>query len=121
MRTIQRVLGAICLASSVYLIAVGSAYAENCTAIHFEPGHDAATVTGTAPADGQLCYTLATGTDQQAKVAVEGRNMMFSIVDVVDAQDDYSFTTTKKTYRILVGQLMRAIAEEPFTLKVSVR
>lgn len=47
--------------------------------------------------------------------------MMFSIVDVVDAQDQYSFTTEKKTYRILVSQLMRAVDNEPFTLRVSVR
>lgn len=109
------------LAASVVMMGAGTAHAESCTAIQFERGHDAATVTGSAPPDGQRCYTLATGAGQRASLTVDGHNMMFSIVDVVDAQDQYSFTTEKKTYTILVGQLMRAVADEPFTLMVSVR
>lgn len=121
MMTVRHRLSVLCLSASAALTISGATADESCTPIQFERGHDAATITGKAPADGQLCYRLATGAGQQATVTIDGQNMMFSIVDVVDAQDHYRFTTEKKTYRILVSQLLRAVTEEAFTLKVSVR
>lgn len=116
-----RLLRAVGLMVSASLMAAGTAHAESCQPIQFERGHDSATVSGSAAPDARLCYTLATDAGQRASLSVEGRNMMFSIVDVVDAQDRYSFTTEKKTYRILVSQLLRAVDDEAFTLTVSVR
>lgn len=116
-----RLLRFVALTASITLIVAGTAHAESCKPIQFERGHDSATVTGSAPPDGQRCDTLAIGAGQRASLSIDGRNMMFSIVDAVDAQDHYSFTTEKKTDRILVSQLMRAVDEEPFTLRVTAR
>jgi hypothetical protein len=55
-----------------------------------------------------------------ASLEIKGRNVMFSIDGVVDGQHRYRFTTEKKTYRVIVGQLMRAVQSEPFTLFVSI-
>jgi hypothetical protein len=46
---------------------------------------------------------------------------MFAIEDVVDGQNNYSFRTQARTYRILVGQLMRSATVERFRLSVSLR
>lgn len=110
-----------CLTLGLPMLITTSAYAQSCEPIQFDRGAYSGTVEGVAPPDGTLCYTVATGAGQRAKVAVAGRNVMFSIAGVVDAQDAYHFTTEQKTYRILVGQLMRSVTEEPFTLTVSVR
>ena len=96
--------------------------AAACRAIRFEAGHDTAVVNGRAPADGTVCYTLATGNGQAAKLKiVTGSNTIFSIDGLVDAQDEYSFRTERKTYEIDVGQLMRSNTAEAFALSVSVK
>lgn len=98
-----------------------SAQAQNCEAIRFPPGAHGTEITGIAPADGVLCYTLGTGANQSATIRVlEGRNTVFSILDVVDAQTEYRFQTQAREYRILVTQLMRAALGEPFRLSVQV-
>ena len=116
-----RLLALASLASSCLLIAAGPAQAQSCQPIQFERGTYSGTVSGTAPPEDVVCYEVSTGAAQRAEVSVKGRNVIFSIIGVVDAQDRYSFTTEKKTYRILVGQLMRSITDEPFSLTVSVR
>jgi hypothetical protein len=109
------------LVASSLIIVTGTAQAQSCPPIQFERGTYSGTVSGTAPPDDVVCYEISTGAAQRAEVSVKGRNVVFSIVGVVDAQDRYSFTTDKKTYRILVGQLMRSVTDEPFSLTVSVR
>ena len=116
-----RLLAVASLAASCLLIVAGPAQAQSCQPIQFERGNYSGTVSGTAPPEDVVCYEVSTGAAQRAEVSVKGRNVIFSIVGVVDAQDRYSFTTDKKTYRILVGQLMRSITDEPFSLTVSVR
>jgi hypothetical protein len=117
----QRRLRLTCLAAICFIVAAQSVHAESCSPIQFERGHFSGTVEGVAPADGTVCYTLATGAGQQATLSVEGRNVIFSIIDLVDARDRYRFTTKQKTYRIIVGQLMRSVTPEPFTLTALVR
>ena len=116
-----RLLALASLAASCLVIVAGPAQAQSCQPIQFERGTYSGTVSGTAPPEDVVCYEVSTGAAQRAEVSVKGRNVIFSIVGVVDAQDRYSFTTEKKTYRILVGQLMRSITDEPFSLTVSVR
>lgn len=95
--------------------------AQTCEEIKFPPGAYGTEITGIAPADGVVCYTLGTGANQTATIQMlEGRNTIFSIIDVVDAQADYTFQTRARDYRILVGQLMRAALGEPFRLSVQV-
>lgn len=116
-----RLPGLTYLAASCLLIAASTVYAQSCEPIQFKRGHYSGTVRGIAPPEGFICYEVKTGAGQRADVWVQGRNVMFSIPGIVDGQDRYRFTTEKKTYQILVAQLMRSISNEPFLLTVSVR
>ena len=116
-----RLLALASLAASCLLIVAGTAQAESCQPIQFERGSYSGTVRGIAPPEGLVCYEVRTGAGQHAEVLVEGRNMIFSIPGVTEVQEQHSFTTEKKTYQILVGQLMRSVTDEPFSLTVSVR
>jgi hypothetical protein len=105
------------------LLGLGAATQAHaaCTPIKFAAGTTGADVEGVAPPEDVLCYSLETGNGQTATVRVaQGRNIIFSILDMVDAQDNYTFTTEAKTYEIIVGQLMRSVTDEPFTLEISV-
>jgi hypothetical protein len=95
---------------------------DGCTPIRFGASMNAATVQGAAPPDDTVCFTFTAVAGQRATVRVaSGRNIMFAIEDVVDGQDNYSFTTQARTYRVLVGQLMRSVTVERFGLSVSLR
>jgi hypothetical protein len=94
---------------------------ERCSRISFPRSESSTIVTGVAPADGVVCYEFATQAGQTASLKVlSGRNVIFSIIDVMDAQNDYTFRTQQKTYKFVVGQLMRSITNEPFRIRVSV-
>jgi hypothetical protein len=110
------------LVLALSLAFAGSALAaERCTAVRFQRGASSAETTGLAPAEDVICYSLETGAGQNARIQVlEGSNVMFSIEGLVDAQDDYSFRTERGTYRVLVGQLMRAAEPMPFRILMSV-
>lgn len=114
-RIFPRLIAVLVLA----LLFAGTAYAEKCETIRFKRGTSSGTVTGMAPPDGVLCYRISTGAGQTASVEIKGANCIFSM-EGADARDRYSFVTEKKTYEIRVGQLMRSITPEPFTLSVSV-
>jgi hypothetical protein len=106
----------------LWLAVDGSAVAaDQCTAVQFARGTSSAEITGLAPAEDTICYSLETGADQNARIEVlEGSNVMFSIEGLIDAQDDYSFRTERRTYRVLVGQLMRAAEPMPFRIRMTV-
>ncbi|WP_377080700.1 hypothetical protein [Roseomonas xinghualingensis] len=91
-----------------------------CQPIRFNPGASSAEIHGTAPAEDVVCYTLATGNGQAARVSVTGSNVIVTVLDVADARDRIEFRTQRKTYTLLVGQLMRAVQPERFVLSVSV-
>ena len=102
--------------SSKPLLAQGS-----CTVIRFAPGESAAEISGIAPPNDVVCYTVETGSGQTASVdVIEGRNVIFSIRDLIDAQVSYRFRTEQTAYTILVGQLMRSVTSEPFRIRVAV-
>lgn len=103
------------------LIALGGHAAEACTEIRFAQGATSAEITGDAPPDDVLCYTMRTGAGQTARIQVlEGLNVIVGVVDVADARDDLTFTTEARAYEIRVGQLMRAVQPQPFRVLVSV-
>ena len=108
------------LAFILSMLAVTTAWAENCETIRFQRGHSSAAIEGVVPPDSGLCYQITTAAGQTADIAISGVNMMFSIEGVTDAQDKYRFTTEKKTYRITVSQLMRSVTNEPFTLTIAI-
>lgn len=88
----------------------------------FAPGTSSAEIRGEAPPNNVLCYEMRTGGGQDARIRVlEGRNTFVSVEGVADAQTDLSFTTEPRTYRLRVGQLMRAARPEAFRLLVSVK
>lgn len=92
-----------------------------CTPIRFARGTSAAEITGIAPADGLLCYTLETLNGQTASIEViEGANVIFLVPGLFDAANRYEFTTEQKTYEIMVGQMMRAVVGVPFRIRLSV-
>jgi hypothetical protein len=114
-------------AAAIILVVSGRANAwaaGDCKPIRFETNSFSTIHRGEAPPEDEdvVCYTLATGRGQRAALKViAGRNTIFSIEGLVDARDVYDFTTEQKTYRIRVGQLMRAVAPEAFAISVSVR
>ncbi len=114
----------VCFA--ILLLAASPAMAQlptNCTPIKFKKGTSSATVTGTVGSDDSFpCYTLATGKGQTATLVFTrtNGNMAFSIYDLVDDRDHYTFKTAAKTYKFVVFQLMRA-TPDPFALMVSIR
>jgi hypothetical protein len=112
-------------AVAIVLIVSGGAdawAAGDCKPIRFETDRLSTTIHGEAPPEDVVCYTLATNRGQRATLKViAGRNTIFSIDGLVDARNAYDFTTEQKTYRIRVGQLMRAVAPESFAISVSVR
>ncbi|MEM9104240.1 MAG: hypothetical protein AAGC96_01185 [Pseudomonadota bacterium] len=116
-----------CLAIVAVLISINLSMAtglhaqENCKPVRFAAGASSAEVNGDAPPEDVLCFSLETGNGQTATVRVtRGNNIVFSILGVVDAQDSFIFTTEAKTYEIIVGQLMRSVTDQPFTLQISV-
>ena len=119
--TMIKTLSPFVLALTASIFAVATAHAENCETIHFQRGHSEGTVQGIAPPDNVVCYEMTTGAGQTAILEITGKNIFFSIEGIVDAQDKYSFTTEKKTYRILVGQLMRSVTNQSFVLAVSIK
>ncbi len=68
-----------------------------------------------------VCFKLTGLRGQSVSITVtEGANIIFSVEEMVDAQDRYRFTATRPTYRIFVGQLMRSIEVAPFRIRVAV-
>jgi hypothetical protein len=112
----------------VALLFAGSAACAqeptNCTPIHFPKGQSFAILNGSVgSSDGPLpCYTLAAGKGQTVtlKFTKTNGNMAFTIYDLVDDQDSYSFRTEAKTYKFIVFQTLRA-PPRPFSLMVSVK
>jgi hypothetical protein len=103
--------------------------AERCTPIRFAPGALSATVRGIARSMDEgnktTCYTLATAGGQTATLAIQLRgpkdDTAFTIVDVVDNRDKYTFRTEAKTYEIGVYLTFARQADRPFAMDVSVR
>ena len=110
---------------TVALLSLSPTWAEaqeRCRPIQFAQNQSSAEIRGTAPAEGGVCYTLATGEGQTARVRVlSGKNIIFNIEGVTDPRDDFEFRTQRKTYRINVAQLMRSVTPEAFKVSVSVR
>lgn len=95
----------------------------SCEAIHFKAGSFSATVQGDVDPEEVRCYSIATAKGQLAELSIKSRhnNTIFSIEGVADGRDQYRFTTEKKAYKILVGQLMKAVDKDRFTLTITIR
>jgi hypothetical protein len=112
------------------LIASPAARAQQtCSPIHFARGQSSAIVKGIArtsndPFTPFTCYTLTTQRGQTATLAIQthGPNddTAFTIPDVVDNQDKYTFKTEAKTYQILVYLTFARQPPRPFSMQVTV-
>lgn len=102
---------------------------QNCTPIHFARGQSSAIVRGVAqsmdtPSSGS-CYTLTTRRGQTATIVIVKKSLnddtAFTIPDVIDNQDKYTFKTTAKTYTIGVYRIFAREPDKPFTMRVTVK
>ena len=55
---------------------------------------------------------------QTAQLKVTGN---ISVIGIGDAQVSWTFKTTAQTYNFVVGQLMRSVKPEPYTVTLSVK
>ncbi len=101
---------------------------DNCTPIRFAPGASSATVRGIARSmdtPSYTCYTLTTNPGQTATLSIVKQSSKddtaFTIIDVVDNQDKYTFKTEAKTYKIGVYLTFARQPDRPFTMQVSVK
>jgi Bacterial SH3 domain len=91
-----------------------------CTPVLFPPNENTLEINGTAPPESSVCYSLGVDGGSTASVElVTGRNVMFSIPGLVDAQTSYEITSNGGPINIQVSQLMRSAADEPFRLRVT--
>jgi hypothetical protein len=107
------------------VISAGHAQ-ERCIPIHFAPGQSSATVKGIAPFGTPFaCFNFTPRSGQTATVRLtrENGNTAFNIDGVIDNQDNYSFHTEARTYKIDVYQITREMATRnaQFTMQVTVR
>ena len=109
------------------LLAWSARAQQNCTPIHFARGQSSVIVKGvTRSSDTAMaCFTLTTASGQTATLAIQTRSpdedAAFTIPEVVDNQDHYTFKTEAKTYQILVYHTLRRSPDLPFTMRVTVR
>ena len=96
---------------------------NSCEAIHFKAGSFSATVRGQVDPEEVRCYSIATAKGQTADLSVKSKNnnTIFSIEELADGLDQYKFITEKKTYKIFVGQLMKAVEKDQFILTITIR
>jgi hypothetical protein len=47
--------------------------------------------------------------------------MIISVTGIGDAQVSWTFKTMAQTYKFVVGQLMRSLKPEPYTVTLSVK
>jgi hypothetical protein len=104
-----------------FAMAATATAQENCTALHFAPGHSSISVKAIATPEDVVCYSFATAEGQTAHLKVTGRNMIISVIDVGDARDSWTFRTKAQTYRFMVAQLLRSVSSEPYTVTLSVK
>jgi len=100
MMHVVRALLPYCVAGAFALAAPAQAR-EDYRSVGFAPGQTAVELYGTAPPEDVVCFKLTGLRGQSVSITVtEGANIIFSIEEMVDAQDRYRFTATRPTYRI---------------------
>lgn len=84
-------------------------------------GQSSATIHGIAPPEDTICYSFAARAGQTARPRITGNNMIIPVVDIGDARTSWTFTTKAQTYEFVVGQLMRSVTPERYTVTLSIR
>ncbi|SMC93355.1 hypothetical protein [Primorskyibacter flagellatus] len=112
----------ILIAAIFAIIASASmASAQSCPEIRFAKGAYSGGVGGVVSDGAPQCYTFGTGNGQTARLQLSGsNNACFSVVGLADCQTDFSFVTSRQTYRVFVVQLFPSPAAEQFGLTLSI-
>ena len=99
---------------------------DKCAPIQFARGQSSATVRGIAPFGPPFaCFTFAATRAQTATIRLtqSNGNTAFNVGGVVDNQDNYTFRTEARTYKIDIYQITRELATRNarFAMQVTVR
>lgn len=94
-----------------------------CKTIQFKAGASSTKISGSVDPDATVCFRFSAGKGQSVRIAIQSkdRNTIFSVPDLVDAHDTYEFKSQKKTYEIVVGQLMKSATADSFQLTLSIK
>lgn len=100
--------------------AVGAS-AQGCHEIKFARGASSGEVSGQVSDAQSLCFSFGSGAGQTARIELFGsENACFGVLGIIDCQDDFTFTTERRTYQILVSQLFRTLGSENFRLRLTI-
>ena len=106
-------------AAALLLLPAGPASALDCAPIP-PPGEAGETeVSGVAPAEGSACYALPVEAGQRARFQILEGEVQFAVDGIVEGQEDYAFVAEGGTYAVRLAPLAPGVADEPFTLRVS--
>lgn len=109
--------------AAVLSLVSGLASAQSCAPVAFPAGYTTGAITGTAPADGVVCYRLDMAPhDANLRIEVEGTNVIFSYDDgfnAGDARQSVEMVPEGPAVEVRVGQLMRSATPQDFRLVVT--
>lgn len=116
------VLGGIIAVVASSLSASASANTP-CKTIQLKPGTSSTEISGSIAPDATECFRFTTGNGQTVHMAMKSahNNTIFSILDLVDARDSYTFKSQKKTYEFIIAQLMKAASPDTYKLTLSIK
>lgn len=94
-----------------------------CEVIRFNAEASSATISGSVEPDATSCFSFAADSGQTVRIAIRSKdgNTIFSVVGLADARDIYEFKSQKKTYEIIVGQLMKSATADTYELTLSIK
>ena len=100
------------------------AFAVPCTQVALTPDQSSTILQGkTTGSDTDFtCFQLAAGVGRRLHLKLlqpAALGLGFTIIDVVDNQDDYSFVTARDSYKIEVYGISRASPVQPFRISVT--
>ncbi|CTQ47604.1 hypothetical protein [Roseibium aggregatum] len=102
--------------------AAPGALAQDCSKITFAPGASSGEISGRVTEEKPMCFTFASGEGQVARLQLsESNNICFTVYDVVDCQDDFSFRTQNRDYTVLIAPFVRIPDFEEFTLRLTIK
>jgi len=114
------------LTLSLALLAYTSsaALADPCAQILLKPDQSSTTLQGrtTGSDTDSTCFQLAAGVGRHLHLSLihpANPGLAFTIIDVVDDRNDYSFVTARDAYKILVFGTFRATPSLPFQISVT--
>lgn len=114
----------IALATISFSINAPPAWAEApCETIRFEAGASSTKISGSVDPDATMCFSFAARNGQTVRIVIQSKdkNTIFSIPGLIDAQSKYEFKSEKKTYEIIIGQLMKSATADTYQLTVTIK